>query len=55
MQHSGRLGPDDSGGQVMNGQFRSIGQDDGALDDVGELANVAGPMVGDKSIAALRR
>ena len=51
MRHSGRLGADDSGGQVMKGQFRAIRQDDGALDDIGELADVAGPMVGDKFIA----
>jgi len=36
------LGADDSGGQVMKGQFRAIRQDDGALDDIGELADVAG-------------
>ncbi len=45
IRHRGRLDANHPGGQVMHGQFRPVGENDGALDDVGQLANIAGPMI----------
>ena len=43
-------------GQVLDGQLRLVArEDDHVLDDIAELAHVAGPGVGHQHAAGLRR
>ena len=50
VRHHGGLSAYDSGGQMMHGQFRPVGQDDGALDNVGKLSDIARPVVRDQFV-----